>query len=63
MKKIRAITIITILALALVTLAGCTTLNNFKEAFIDKPQDKEAIIQIGVFEPLSGANADAAKDD
>ena len=63
MKKIRAITILTILALSLMMLAGCTTMNNFKEAFIDKPQDKEAIIQIGVFEPLTGADADAAKDE
>ena len=42
-------------------LSGCTTFDNFKAAFIEKPQDQKASIQIGVYEPMSGADSkDAA---
>ena len=39
MEKIRIITVLCILALAAFALSGCTTFNNFKEAFIDDPED------------------------
>lgn len=51
--------IMTVLLLTLFT--GCATFNNFKEAFIDKPQDQKATIQIGVFEPMTGADSEAAE--
>ncbi len=35
-------------------LSGCTTFDNFKQAFIEKPQDQKATLQIGVFEPMTG---------
>ena len=56
MKLKKTISIISILILALLSLSGCTTFDNFKEAFIDKPQDNEVTIAIGVYEPLSGSD-------
>lgn len=44
----------------MLSLSGCTTFDNFKKAFIDKPQDQGASIQIGVFEPMSGADKEGA---
>jgi len=44
-------------------LSGCTTFDNFKAAFIDKPQDKSATIQIGIYEPLTGADKKASEDE
>ena len=50
----------TVLILSMVLLlgifSGCTTFDNFKAAFIDKPSDNSATIQIGVYEPMSGAD-------
>ena len=40
-------------------LSGCTTFNNFKDAFIEKPQDQATTIQIGVYEPMTGADKKA----
>lgn len=47
----------------MVMLSGCTTFDNFKAAFIDKPQDKSATIQIGIYEPMSGADKSAAAEE
>jgi len=44
-------------------LSGCTTFDNFKAAFIDKPQDKSATIQIGIYEPMTGADKSAAEEE
>lgn len=44
-------------------LTGCTTFENFKTGFIEKPQDMKATIQIGVFEPLTGADSEAAEQE
>ncbi|NLD20214.1 MAG: ABC transporter substrate-binding protein [Clostridiales bacterium] len=61
MKQYRTI-ILTIIAVMSVTLlTGCTTFDNFKKAFIDKPEDKSATIEIGVFEPTTGVDSEAAK--
>ncbi len=53
------ICIIVMVVLALSVLTGCTTFHNFKEGFLDKPQDRKNIIQIGVYEPMSGADSEA----
>ena len=56
MKLRKTITILSIITLTLLTLSGCTTFDNFKNAFIDKPQDNDATIAIGVYEPMSGSD-------
>lgn len=61
MNKIRMITVVSILVLATFALSGCTTYNNFKEAFIDEPGDATKDITIGVYEPMSGADKEAAE--
>nr|WP_283241744.1 ABC transporter substrate-binding protein [Lentihominibacter faecis] len=42
-------------------LTGCTTFNNFKEAFLQQKKSSDVTIQIGIYEPMSGADSDAAK--
>lgn len=44
-------------------LAGCTTFDNFKEAFLQKEKSKDVTIQIGIYEPTSGADSKAAEDE
>lgn len=44
-------------------LAGCTTFDNFKEAFLQKEKSKDVTIQIGIYEPMSGADSKAAEDE
>ena len=61
MKRLRIITVLCILACTAFALSGCTTFNNFKEAFIDEPADQSRTINIGVYEPMSGADKDGAK--
>lgn len=61
-KKLRATIVITLLAALMVVLCGCTTWDNFKAAFIDK-QDPDTTIQIGVLEPVTGADSRAAEDE
>lgn len=61
MKRVRIITVLCVLAATAFALSGCTTFNNFKEAFIDEPADHSETINIGVFEPTSGADKDGAK--
>ena len=51
------------LILIMASMSGCTTFDNFKAAFIDKPQDKKATIQIGIYEPMSGADKNNAADE
>ena len=65
MKLIRNITIITAIITMTVCLCSCgfTTFDNFKATFIDKAQDKEATVQIGVLEPVTGADSKAAEDE
>lgn len=63
--KIRKIAAVAVTAVLTVTmLTGCTTFNNFKEAFLQQKQQKKSsdvTIQIGIYEPMSGADSDAAK--
>ncbi len=57
-KKHISIILISIMTLAMMT--GCATLENFKTGFIDKPQDDTATIQIGVYQPMTGRDSEAA---
>lgn len=41
------------------SLTGCTTFDNFKEAFINKNPQAGDTIRIGVYEPMSGADKDS----
>ena len=60
--KIRKIAAVAVAAVLTVTmLTGCTTFNNFKEAFLQQKKSSDVTIQIGVYEPMSGADSDAAK--
>ena len=47
--------------LTVTMLTGCTTFNNFKEAFLQQKKSSDVTIQIGIYEPMSGADSDAAK--
>lgn len=42
-------------------LTGCTTFENFKLAFIEKPQDQKTSIQIGVYEPVTGSDSEESE--
>lgn len=60
--KIRKIAAVAVTAVLTVTmLTGCTTFNNFKEAFLQQKKSSDVTIQIGIYEPISGADSDAAK--
>lgn len=60
--KIRKIAAVAVTAVLTVTmLTGCTTFNNFKEAFLQQKKNSDVTIQIGIYEPMSGADSDAAK--
>jgi len=61
-KILKTTIIITLLAVMTFALSGCTTWDNFKAAFIDK-QDPDTKIQIGVLEPVTGADSKAAEDE
>ena len=60
MNKWRVMTIAAVLAVFCVAFAGCTTYDNFREAFIEDPEDVTDTIDIGVYEPLAGEDKDAA---
>ena len=49
--------------LTVTMLAGCTTFDNFKEAFLQKEKSKDVTIQIGIYEPQSGADSKTAEDE
>ena len=60
--KIRKIAAVAVTAVLTVTmLTGCTTFNNFKEAFLQQKKSSDLTIPIGIYEPMSGADSDAAK--
>ena len=61
MNRLKIITVICILTAAVFALSGCTTFNNFKDAFIEEPADQDRTINIGVYEPMSGADKEGAK--
>jgi len=62
MKRFKITIVIALLAVMMLVLCGCTTWDNFKAAFIDK-QDPDTTIQIGVLEPVTGADSKDAEDE
>lgn len=44
----------------MIALCGCATYDSFKEAFIEDPEDTSTGINIGIYEPMSGSDKDAA---
>ena len=63
MTKRTMITLAGLLIAVVIALCGCTTYDNFKEAFINDPDDTTDAISIGVYEPMSGSDKDAAKPE
>lgn len=57
----RCLALLTALILGL-GLTGCTTYKNFHAAFFEKDKEQE-VISIGVFEPLTGADAQDAAEE
>ncbi|HIU25436.1 MAG TPA: ABC transporter substrate-binding protein [Candidatus Copromorpha excrementigallinarum] len=57
----RGAAVFMVIVLATVLLSGCATFENFKEAFIDKPQEDTTTVTIGVYEPMTGADSDGGK--
>ncbi len=58
MKKLIAVFIVLILV---GSLAGCTTFDNFKRECITG--EKEDVVRIGIFEPMSGTDKEAAEKE
>ncbi|MGI6733885.1 MAG: ABC transporter substrate-binding protein [Anaerovoracaceae bacterium] len=48
------------LAFILITVSGCSTYASFSEAFLGE-EPEEDVVRIGVFEPLSGSDEEAAR--
>ncbi|MDO4546433.1 MAG: ABC transporter substrate-binding protein, partial [Bacillota bacterium] len=63
MKPYKLTALMATMVLAMCILSGCTTFENFKEAFIDKPQNQSDTIQIGIYEPMSGADSEASEPE
>lgn len=61
MKKYRITAVLAVMVITMLTLSGCTTFDNFKKAFIEKNDDINTTVQIGIYEPTSGADSDAAE--
>jgi len=58
-KKLISLLVVVVM---LISTTGCATWDNFKAAFIDKVEEKQTI-KIGVLEPLTGSDAEAAKPE
>ena len=64
MKKcFKVTTAVSLLIIMALSFTGCTTFDNFKAAFIDKPQKETVKIQVGVLEPVTGVDSQAAEDE
>mgnify|MGYP003284130258 CR=1 FL=1 len=62
--KIRKIAAVAVTAVLTVTmLTGCTTFNNFKEAFLQKKRTSDVTFKMGIFELMSGPEGDAARPE
>lgn len=46
-------------AIAAVSLSGCTTFDNFRKAFLNKNPNNDAQITIGIYEPVTGEDKEA----
>ncbi|MGN0693800.1 MAG: ABC transporter substrate-binding protein [Lentihominibacter sp.] len=65
MRKFKAAAVVATALAVLLSMTGCglTTFDNFKATFIDKEKNKVESIQIGVLEPVTGADSqDASKE-
>ena len=60
-KAKRIIACILVVAMASISLAGCTTFDNFKKAFLNKNPENDAKIRIGVYEPMTGTDKEAGE--
>ena len=56
----RAAAVVTVVVMTVLAVSGCTTFDNFRKAFIDKSGGNDTTVQIGVFEPISGTESEAA---
>ncbi len=54
MRKMKKISTLIIIIMALTAMTGCQTLNNFVSTWITHEAVERSVIRIGVFEPLSG---------
>ena len=61
-KNIKKIVAFLMAVIMIICCSGCATWDNFKTAFIDKPEEIQSI-KIGIFEPTTGADAQAAADE
>ncbi|MHC1722139.1 MAG: ABC transporter substrate-binding protein [Aminipila sp.] len=53
-KSIKRLAFLGTVMVLVLNLTACATFDNFKGTFIDKNEEPEATVRIGVFEPLSG---------
>lgn len=60
MGKIKRVIAIVMIGLLTLSISGCATFDNFKDAFIDKNTDDDDVIRIGIYEPVTGADSEAA---
>ncbi|MDO4518050.1 MAG: ABC transporter substrate-binding protein [Bacillota bacterium] len=63
MNRIKITAIISMCVAFAIAFSGCTTWNNFKAAFIDNSQNDDLKIQIGILEPVTGADSEAAAEE
>lgn len=56
-KATKVVIMLSVLVFASVSLSGCTTFDNFAEAFLNKNSKTENTIRIGVHEPVTGADS------
>lgn len=62
MKNIkRLLTVALAVGIVSLPLAGCTTFENFKAAFVDKNSQAGNTIKIGIYEPMSGADKESGE--
>ena len=61
MGKIKIISTIILIFVALTALTGCQTLNNFVSTWITHEAVERSVIRIGVYEPLSGQDKNAGE--
>ncbi len=64
MRLFHKLTALALAAALAASLAGCTAYDNFKEAFFEEaPASDQETVRIGVFEPLTGEDAESAQDE
>lgn len=65
MKPFARVLCVLTACLMMAGLGGCTTFDSFRNTFIDKNKEDaaEPVIMIGVYEPLTGKNADKGKQE